>query len=229
MSSGCDQVPDNFNTSSSYQSNLETVLSTLRDRSSHGSYANATAGRSPNTVYGMFLCRGDTSRASCSKCVHSARLSMSETCNSHKGTFVFHNECMVRYSNFWFFTLVEDEPVFGRFSEFSSAGYPKVSNQTISGKINELIPRASSSSPIPYFVEDQEHVTQVESSYDLKAIVQCSPDLDPRNCTVCLRLAAQFLYDCCGLASLEFAQIYYPKCLVNYKISASQSLRVING
>uniref|UniRef100_A0A0D3BCW0 Gnk2-homologous domain-containing protein n=1 Tax=Brassica oleracea var. oleracea TaxID=109376 RepID=A0A0D3BCW0_BRAOL len=164
MSSGCDQVPDNFNKSSSDQSNLETVLSILRDPCSHGSYANATAGLSPNTVYGMFLCRGDI-----------------------------------------------------------------ISNQTLSGKINELIPRACFSSPIPYFVEDQEHVTQVESSYDLKAIVQCSPDLDPRNCTACLRLAAQFLYDCCGLASLEFAQIYYPKCLVNYKISASQSLRVING
>ncbi|KAL0676727.1 hypothetical protein Bca4012_004708 [Brassica carinata] len=186
MSSGCDQVPDNFNKSSSYQSNIETVLSTLRDRSAHGSYANATAGLSPNTVYGMFLCRGDISRASCSNCVHSATLSI-------------------------------------------SSGSPKVSNQTLSGKINELIPRACFSSPIPYFVEDQEHVTQVESSYDLKAIVQCSPDLDPRNCTACLRLAAQFLYDGCGLASLELAQIYYPKCLVNYKISASQSLRVING
>ncbi|KAH0891833.1 hypothetical protein HID58_054262 [Brassica napus] len=126
MSSGCDQVPDNFNKSSSYQSNIETVLSTLRDRSAHGSYANATAGLSPNTVYGI------------------------------------------------------------------SSGYPKVSNQTLSGKINELIPRASFSSPIPYFVEDQEHVTQVESSYDLKAIFQCSPDLDPRNCTACLRLAAHF-------------------------------------
>ncbi|KAJ4873310.1 putative cysteine-rich repeat secretory protein 5 [Raphanus sativus] len=194
MSSGCDQVPDNFNKSSFSQSNLENVLSTLRDLSSHGSYGNATAGTlSPNIVYGMFLCRGDISRASCSNCVHSATLSMAETCNSHKGTFVFYNECMVRYSNFSFFTLVEDEPVFGRFSEFSSSIYPKVSNQTISGKINELIPRASSSSPVPYFVEDQEHVTQVESSYDLKATVQCSPDLDPRNCTVCLRLAAQFL------------------------------------
>ncbi|XP_048632531.1 putative cysteine-rich repeat secretory protein 5 [Brassica napus] len=229
---GCNQTSTTFNNSSAYRSNLETVLSTLRDRSSLGSYANTTAGLSPNTVYGMFLCRGDINRASCSNCVRSATSNVGETCNSDKGNFIFYDECIVRYSNFSFFTLFEDGPAFGRFSMLSSSEYPEIFNQTLSGILNELILRASSSSssPIPYFVEDQEHVTQLESSYDLKAIVQCSPDLDPRNCTLCLRRAVQYLSGCCGQARVTSANILFPKCLLNYNISALQRSRgVING
>uniref|UniRef100_M4CCH2 Gnk2-homologous domain-containing protein n=1 Tax=Brassica campestris TaxID=3711 RepID=M4CCH2_BRACM len=229
---GCNQTSTTFNNSSAYRSNLETVLSTLRDRSSLGSYANTTAGLSPNTVYGMFLCRGDINRASCSNCVRSATSNVDETCNSDKGNFIFYDECIVRYSNFSFFTLFEDGPAFGRFSMLSSSEYPEIFNQTLSGILNELILRASSSSssPIPYFVEDQEHVTQLESSYDLKAIVQCSPDLDPRNCTLCLRRAVQYLSGCCGQARVTSANILFPKCLLNYNISALQRSRgVINA
>ncbi|KAF8107360.1 hypothetical protein N665_0122s0006 [Sinapis alba] len=230
---GCNRNSTTSNNSSVYRSNIETVLSTLRDRSSLGSYANTTAGLSPNTFYGMFLCRGDINRASCSNCVRSATSNVAETCNSDKGNFIFYDECIVRYSNFSFFTLFEDGPAFGRFSMLSSSEYPEFFNQTLSGKLNELMVRASSSSsssPIPYFVEDQEHVTQLESSYDLKAIVQCSPDLDPRNCTMCLRLAVQYLSGCCGQARVASANILFPKCLLNYNISALQpSLGVITG
>lgn len=87
---------------------------------------------------------------------------------------------------------------------------------------------SSLSSPIPYFAEDREHVTQLEGSYDLEALVQCSPDLDPRNCTECLRLAVEDFFECCSHARL--AQIIFPKCLVMYNVSALQpSLGVING
>ncbi|KAF2539718.1 hypothetical protein F2Q68_00019432 [Brassica cretica] len=231
MLTDCNQLSDNFTRTSSYRSNRDNLLSTLRDRSSLESYSNVTVGPSPNTVYGMFLCRGDINRTSCSNCIYAATLSVAETCNSHKGASIFYDECIVQYSNVSFFTLVEDAPAIRRYSASSSLGSSDFFNQTLPGKIYELILRAFSSSlssPIPYFAEDREHVTQLEGSYDLKALVQCSLDLDPRNCTECLRLAVKDFFECCSHARL--AQIIFPKCLVMYNVSALQpSLGVING
>ncbi|KAL0694052.1 hypothetical protein Bca4012_061232 [Brassica carinata] len=228
MLTECNELSDNFTRTSSYRSNRDTLLSTLRDRSSLESYSNVTVGPSPNTVYGMFFCRGDISRTSCSNCVHAATLNVAETCNSHKGASIFYDECVVQYSNVSFFTLVEDAPAIRRYSPSRSLGSSDFFNQTLPGKIYELILRAASSSQVPYFAEDQEHVTQLEGSYDLEALVQCSPDLDTRNCTVCLRLAVEDFFECCSHAHL--AHIIFPKCLVMYNISALQpSLGVING
>ncbi|VYS49887.1 unnamed protein product [Arabidopsis thaliana] len=213
---------DNVTRTSSYLSNRDMVLSTLRNRSSIGSYSNATAGLSPNTIYGMFLCRGDLNRTSCSDCVNATTLEIYKSCFYRKSALVISNECIVRYSNVSFFTLVEDVPSTARFSTGNSLDSPQFFSQTLLEKLDALILRASLSSslPVPYFVNDQQHVTQLEGSYDLHAMVQCSPDLDPRNCTVCLRLAVQRLSGCCSHA--QFARIFYTKCLITYEISALQ-------
>ncbi|EOA33248.1 hypothetical protein CARUB_v10021866mg [Capsella rubella] len=206
-----------------YQTNRNTVLSTLRNRSSLGSYyANATAGLRPNTVYGMSLCIGNISRTSCSDCVHSATLGIGDTCETHDSAFMFSGDCMVRYSDVSFFSLVEESPNSASYSSINSSDYPKFFNKTLPGKINELVLRVSSSSSshVPYFVEDQQHVTQLEGSYDLEAMAQCSPDLDPRNCTVCLGLVVQKFSECCSHS--RWARILFPKCLLTYNISALQ-------
>ncbi|XP_010418382.1 PREDICTED: probable cysteine-rich repeat secretory protein 6 [Camelina sativa] len=213
----CNKEPD------AYQSNRNTVLSTLRNRSSLGSYySNATAGLKPNTVYGMFLCIGNISKTSCSDCVHSATSGIAETCESHDSSFIFSGDCMVRYSDVSFYSLVEASPSTSSYAPINSSDSPKFFNKTLPGKIDELVLKvpSSSSSPIPYFVEDQEHVSQLEGSYDIEAMAQCSPDLDPRNCTVCLELVVQQFSECCSQS--RWARILFPKCLLRYNISALQ-------
>ncbi|VVA96152.1 unnamed protein product [Arabis nemorensis] len=219
MSTYCNQ--SEFTRTSFYGSNRDTILATLRDRSSLGTYSNATTGLSPNTVYGMFLCRGDVNTTSCSDCVYTATQEIAKNCTYQKEAFVFYYECMVRYSEFSFFTLVEDIPYVASYSLIRSLESLHFFNQTLPGKIDELIVKASSSSsPVPYFVEDQERVTQSEGSYELEGMVQCAPDLDPLNCTVCLRLAVQDFFHCCSQS--RWAQIFFPKCLVKYNISVLQ-------
>ncbi|KAF8080055.1 hypothetical protein N665_0979s0011 [Sinapis alba] len=217
MSTYCEE-PD-FGRNSSYGSNRDIVLSTLRDRSSLGSYSNTTTGLSPNIVYGMFLCRGDINRTSCSDCVQRATLEMAKNCTYSKEGFIFYDECMVRYSDFSFFTLEEDITSIAKFSLIPSMNSTQFLKGILREKITDLILRASLSSSIPYFVEDQERVTHLERSFDIKAMVQCSPDLDPGNCTVCLRRAARGISGCCRYSQVIWAQIFLPKCLVHYNIS----------
>nr|VDC59417.1 unnamed protein product [Brassica rapa] len=89
---------DNFTQTSSYQANRDLLLSSLRDSSSLGTYSNATVGRSPNKVHGMFLCRGDTTAASCSDCVQTATSAWFDT-------LMFPSSLFLRSDQASFFTL----------------------------------------------------------------------------------------------------------------------------
>ncbi|KAG7650440.1 Gnk2-homologous domain [Arabidopsis thaliana x Arabidopsis arenosa] len=223
MSTFCNQFSDNFTQTSTYETNRETVLSSLRLRSSLGSYSNATAGISPDTVRGMFLCRGDISETSCSDCVQTATLEISRNCTYQKEAFIFYEECMVRYSDSSFFSLVDERPYIIRYSLSYAPNLDRFP-QTLSDKMDELIINATSSpslSSTPYFLEDQERVKQFEGSFDIDTMAQCSPDLDPRNCTTCLKLAVQEMLECCNQS--RWAQIFTPKCLLRYEATALSS------
>lgn len=64
-----------FARNSTYERNLRTLLSNLSSNSSDyvGGFSNATVGEgSSDRIYGLFLCRGDQSPASCRNCVATA-------------------------------------------------------------------------------------------------------------------------------------------------------------
>ncbi|CAH8321665.1 unnamed protein product [Eruca vesicaria subsp. sativa] len=223
MHTFCDKLSINFTQTSQYNSNRETLLSSLRDRSSLGTYYNATVGLSPDTVHGMFLCRGDITKQSCSNCVNTATLEITKNnCTNIKDAIVYYEECMVRYSSVSFFGLVENGPWSSRFSvsSFPDSLFNPF-QRTLSDKVEQLIILATSQSSLssltPYYVRDRNRVNEYDGSYTLDTMVQCSPDLDPANCSVCLRLAVQGVSSCCNNARI--AQFYIPKCFLRYDTS----------
>ncbi|KAH7838951.1 hypothetical protein Vadar_033075 [Vaccinium darrowii] len=87
---------------STYQTNLNTLLSVLSANSNNSNgFYNFTAGSSPPDVaYGFFLCRGDFSTADCQDCVVSASKSVVERCPGSKQVTIWYDPyCMIRYSN----------------------------------------------------------------------------------------------------------------------------------
>lgn len=217
---------NNFTRPSSYYSNRSSLLTSLRSRSSvlPGTYAGITRDRSPDSVYGMYFCRGDINKTTCSVCVRTATRKIAQNCTYQKEAFTFYEECMVRVSDYSFFGLLEGptatlySPL--NFSITSSFG------QTFSRKMDKLILRAAtmSLSPKPYFVLDRERVTEFGSSYRFDSVVQCTPDLDPTNCTVCLRSAVQKLMGCCSRS--REAHIFLPKCLLKYDTTSNLPVNV---
>ncbi|XP_010431722.2 PREDICTED: cysteine-rich repeat secretory protein 8-like [Camelina sativa] len=228
-----DKLSDNFTQTSSYKSNRETLLSSLRDRSSLGTYSNATIGLSPDTVHGMFLCRGDLTKTSCSDCVKTATLEITKhNCTNRKTAIIYYEECMVRYSNVSFFNLVDDGPYVVKYSvaSFPTSLFSSF-QKTLSNKVEQLIiltsSKSSLSSSTPYYVKDKSRVNDFEGSYTLDTMVQCSPDLDPANCGACLRLAAQSVSGCCTNA--RWAHFYLPKCFLKYDTTGLPSSQSPNG
>ncbi|XP_010553515.1 PREDICTED: cysteine-rich repeat secretory protein 4-like [Tarenaya hassleriana] len=224
----CNQLRDNFTSTALYESNRDTVLSNLRLRSSLASYSNATSGLNPNMVRGMFLCRGDISQTTCQDCVTTANLQIVRNCTSSddEEAFIFYEECMVRYSDWSFFSVNEDRPYILRYA-VTSAPDTVSFGLRLSEKMNELIGKVSNGSPTPYFVKDRERVIGFEGSYYMDSIVQCSPDLDQMNCTVCLRLAFQEMSGYCS--QCQWAQIFTPKCLLRFETTSLGSPSIGSG
>ncbi|ESQ47445.1 hypothetical protein EUTSA_v10028048mg [Eutrema salsugineum] len=224
MHTFCNQLSDNFTQTSSYKSNRETLLSSLRDLSSLGTYSNVTIGLSPDTVHGMFLCRGDITKTSCSVCVKTATQEVAKNCTYQKEAIIYYEECMVRYSDISFLVLVDSAPYVAKYSNVSFTSLLFAFRLVLSDKVEQLIiltaSKSSLSSSTPYYIKDRKQVNQLES-YWLDTMVQCSPDLDPKNCGLCLRLAVKEMTECCNNA--RWAHIFLPKCLLKYDTTGSQS------
>ncbi|MBA0878868.1 hypothetical protein Goshw_013451 [Gossypium schwendimanii] len=100
-----------FTVNSTYQANRKTDLSSLSSNSTHGDgFYNTTAGRSPDMVYGLFLCRGDLSTSVCQACVTFATTDISQLCPNQTTAVVWYDECLLQYSNRDIFSTVAEEP-----------------------------------------------------------------------------------------------------------------------
>ncbi|KAJ4876220.1 Cysteine-rich repeat secretory protein 58 [Raphanus sativus] len=213
METFCNKPSGNFIRNSTYHTNLNALLSALSNQSSLANYYNLTTGLASDTVHGMFLCTGDVNRTTCNSCVKTATTEIAKNCTNNREAIIYYFDCMVRYSDKIFLSTLETQPntlwwstdlipkTFGKFGE------------RLSDKMGEVIVKSSmlSSSLTPYYLMD---TTRFDNVYDLESIVQCTPYLDPGNCTTCLKLALQEMIDCCG--DKRWAMIWTPKCLVSF-------------
>lgn len=218
METFCSDSSGNFTRNTTYSTNLNTLLSTLSNQSSLANYYNLTTGLASNTVYGMLLCTGDVNRTTCNDCVKTATIEIAKNCTNHREAIIYYFDCMVRYSDKFFLSTLETKPsTFWYATDSIPKSFGKFA-QRLSDKMGEVIVRSSllSSSFTPYYLMD---TTRFDDKYDLESIVQCSPHLDPRNCTTCLKLALQELTQCCS--DRLWAFIFTPKCLVSFDTTTS--------
>ncbi|XP_039169818.1 cysteine-rich receptor-like protein kinase 25 [Eucalyptus grandis] len=104
-----------FTPNSAYQSNLNTLLSSLSSAAADGAdgFANATVGQnSPDQLYGLFLCRGDVNTATCSDCVATGKQDILQRCPNQRVSVIWYDECMLRYSDGSIYSVMEQVPSF---------------------------------------------------------------------------------------------------------------------
>ncbi|XVF27805.1 hypothetical protein REPUB_Repub14bG0140400 [Reevesia pubescens] len=101
-----------FTINSTYQANRNSVLSSLMTYGTPGNgFYNTTSGRSPDKVYGIYLCRGDVSFSVCQGCVTFAANEISQRCPVEKVAVVWYDECLLRYSDGNIFSVVTEGPL----------------------------------------------------------------------------------------------------------------------
>uniref|UniRef100_A0A1J3FB80 Cysteine-rich repeat secretory protein 59 n=1 Tax=Noccaea caerulescens TaxID=107243 RepID=A0A1J3FB80_NOCCA len=162
--------------------------------------------------------QGDVNITTCNACVKTATIEIVKNCTNHKEAIIYYFDCMVRYSDKFFLSTLETLPNSIWMSVDHIPKSLRPCRERLSDKMGEVIVRSSmlSSALTSYYYMD---VTRFDGSYDLDSLVQCSPHLDPGNCTTCLKLALQEIKECCS--NQLWAMILTPKCFVNFYVTTS--------
>ncbi|OIW12839.1 hypothetical protein TanjilG_24772 [Lupinus angustifolius] len=212
-----------FTPNSTFHLNLNTLLSTLSSKLLSGNnirFFKTFSGENDhsNTVYGLFMCRGDVPFPLCKECVGFATQTIASTCIASKEAIIWYNECLLRYSYRFFFSIMEEWP---RHQIKIPLGDPLLlqSNEfyTALGSIfSELANEAALSlqgSSSEQFAVKQANASATTTLYGL---AQCTPDLSITNCRRCVTdAAAEFSKSCCGGSIGE--SVLFPSCIVRYE------------
>ncbi|GKV19290.1 hypothetical protein SLEP1_g29575 [Rubroshorea leprosula] len=199
-----------FIRNSTYQTNLNSLLSAFSSATAINGFYNTTFGENSNRIYGLFLCRGDVSTTTCRNCVTFATGDAIQRCPVEKQVMIWYDECFLRYSNESIFSIRSDWPTVYLINTQNDTD-PIRFNEVQAMAMNDAVVQAESVAK--RFATKEASISGFETLYSL---VQCTPDLSSKDCDWCLRLAIGQLPRCC------FGQIggrvLNPSCLVRYEI-----------
>ncbi|KAH9620766.1 hypothetical protein KSS87_007344 [Heliosperma pusillum] len=191
---------------STYQTNLDTLLSSLTKQASLSGFYASSIGQNVDQIHALYLCRADISASDCSSCVYQARDTMSGECPSKRSAIIWFDNCMLGYSNLPF---SDNAP-------FRKIGNPVnvTSNEyvafvkTLEDNTNKLAPLVANNT-IRYGTK----VSDVTASDKLYSLGQCNPDLTEDDCDRCLKNAIALLPKMYG------ARVLQPSCNVRYEFN----------
>ncbi|KAJ6416424.1 hypothetical protein OIU84_002309 [Salix udensis] len=186
-----------FTRNSTYQANLNRLLSSLSSNSTRNNingFYNVSAGKYPDEVYGMFLCRGDVSNSVCRNCVNFATKDVLQKCPIGKVATIWYDECELRYSNRNFFFSAEYDSSVSFTNINCVTVEPERFNKLVASTLNNISTRAASapSGDKKFAVQQANYNSQI-----LYTLVQCTPDLSTSDCRRCLEYAISKLGKCC--------------------------------
>ncbi|KAB2007280.1 hypothetical protein ES319_D10G018100v1 [Gossypium barbadense] len=203
-----------FTVNSTYQANRNTVLSSLSSNSTRGDgFYNTTAGRSPDMVYGLFLCRGDLSTSVCQACVTFATTDISQHCPNQTTAVVWYDECLLRYSNGNIFSVVAGGPTFILRSSQNVTDNQDLFNQQVLAMMNDTANQAANTPEGAKKFATREEDVNFSSTFEaLYTLGQCTPDLISMDCNRCLRMVISSLP-----TEWRGARVLNPSCNVRYE------------
>ncbi|XP_031392634.1 cysteine-rich receptor-like protein kinase 10 [Punica granatum] len=201
-----------FSPNSTYQRNLNALLSNLSSNSSNyiSGFTSGTAGQAPtDRVYGLFLCRGDQSQASCRDCVGYATGDVLRRCPKEKVSTIWYDPCMLTYSNQSILSTMRDSPGI-RMYNTANISDPTRFDSLLDETLSTLLSRTASSQLAgKKFAVQRANFTVLQPLYTL---AQCTPDLTTTDCTTCLQMAAGNLN-----RGVQGARYLSPSCTIRYE------------
>ncbi|KAI6683932.1 hypothetical protein NL676_029845 [Syzygium grande] len=201
-----------FTPNSTYQSNLNTLLSSLSSAATNSTdgFANATAGQNPpDLVYGLFLCRGDVDTATCKDCMATGKQDILKRCPNRRVSVIWYDECMLRYSDGSIYSVMEQVPSLTMYHTGNITN-PTRFMQILGETMDDITARASVRKPGKKVAVAEVNFTSLQKLYML---VQCTPDLTVSKCTTCLRAAIAGLPQ-----GKQGGRTFTPSCTMRFEL-----------
>ncbi|KAI9118018.1 hypothetical protein K1719_010350 [Acacia pycnantha] len=200
---GCTQ--QQFTTNSAYESNLDSLLTSLVNSATYSAYNNFTilGSSAPDVVYGLYQCRGDLSMPDCAACVAHAVTRAGVLCEQRCGGAVQLEGCYVKYDNATFLGVEDKTVVLKKCGP--SVGY---NSDAMASRDAVLTGLAGSGGPF-----------RVGGSGKVRGMAQCTGDLSFAECQDCLGEAIGRLKNDCGTA--DYGDMFFAKCYARYSTGGS--------
>ncbi|KHN40584.1 Cysteine-rich receptor-like protein kinase 25 [Glycine soja] len=201
---------------SAYEKNLNTLLSSLSSNANATLFYNNTVLGSTNssdTVYGLFMCRGDVPSQLCARCVVNAteRLSSDPECSLSIKGVIWYDECMVRYSNVTFFSTVDTRPSYYMWNLANISSNPENFNNLLASTFRKTAEEAANSGN--RYSTKQANLSEFQTLY---CLAQCTQDLSPQHCRDCLDSAESKIQICCD--GKQGGRVFFPSCNIRYQL-----------
>ncbi|KAH7686143.1 Gnk2-homologous domain-containing protein [Dioscorea alata] len=187
---------------SPFSTNLNSLLSTLKNKSSLSISINETAGEAPATVFGLYFCTGDLPQANCQACIQTAINDITVNCPSSKQAIIWYDYCELRYSDTNFFGVPDTN------------GFAMINiiENTTSSRPVEVVSQLVEDAPLahPLMFKSQALISE-----KLYALAQCSSDLTRQGCSDCLTTILASIKSCCTTA--KGWRYLAPSCWIRYE------------
>nr|GMD93010.1 cysteine-rich receptor-like protein kinase 25 [Ipomoea batatas] len=210
-----------YTPNSPYKANLDVLLSNLFSngtRNNNGFYQTTVGGGASNdTVYGLFLCRGDASPEVCGGCVGDARERILELCSDGKTAMIWYDNCILRYSEESMLGILDQSTWFTMRNKDNDT-QPNGYMQLVGNVLDQITTQASSGSGKKFAVLEA-NFSPFERVY---ALGQCTPDISNVDCQICFRNVIAMLPGCCYGA--VGARALFPSCNVRYELNPFYNL-----
>ncbi|XVE51191.1 hypothetical protein DITRI_Ditri02bG0019700 [Diplodiscus trichospermus] len=208
----CDQASGNYTPNTGYQANLNGIISQFSSlREFNYGFFNLSAGESPDKVYTIALCRGDLEQDRCNNCLNYTATELKQFCPWNKAATAWSEFCLVRYADQNMYGLLENDPRTCVFNPNNTSN-PAQFNQTLTELLNNLSSQAATGDPLRKYAAGQAMTGDMQTVY---AIVQCTPDMDQKNCSQCLNFAMSELGKCC--AGKLGCRVLRPTCILRFE------------
>ncbi|XP_042426552.1 putative receptor-like protein kinase At4g00960 [Zingiber officinale] len=178
----CDPSAGNFSENSSYQSNLERLLSTLASDGYATGFLNTSVGGGSDQVFGLVNCRGDINATECRSCLYTATAEVTRNCPSNRGAEVWYEFCLVRFSDQPLPTSSSNRQQLA-FNNVDDAPEPNRFAWLLGMLMNRTADAAANSSKRFAIGEASYYTAEFPSIYD---VMQCTRDLSQEQCRECL-------------------------------------------
>lgn len=208
----------NYTVNSTYDTNLNTVLSTLTSNTEidYGFY-NFTYGENTDKVYAIGLCRGDVKPDECRNCLQHSRANLTQQlCRNRKEAIGWYEDekCMLRYSDRSIFNLNEIGPAYFMWSMLNATQVDQF-NKVVKDLLDGLKTKAKSGD------SQSKYATASVSGPDNRTIyglVQCTPNLSGPQCDDCLVQSIKEVSHCCN--SRLGVRIVRPSCNLRFETAS---------
>ncbi|KAG5530529.1 hypothetical protein RHGRI_025469 [Rhododendron griersonianum] len=172
---------DNSSTSA-YQTNRDTLLSTLANNTNQYGFYTSSTGKNPDTVYALVLCRPDAEF--CRECINNSTAKLKELCPNGKEAIGWYDDCMLRYTNKSVKGIMETDPSYPVWNDKKNVTSVEQFKDELEKLLESLGDKAASGGSLLKFASGN---TTGPDSQTIYALAQCTPDISERNCSECIR------------------------------------------